>query len=63
MHAISLLADAYGPGQTAGIAFRWVALLAVGAFLTRRLVRKSWGKGFRRSPAGTVLGWSSSRSG
>jgi hypothetical protein len=56
MHAINFLADAYSNGQSAGTAFRWVALLVVAAFLARRLVRKSWGKGFRRSPAGTVLG-------
>ena len=56
MLAINFLADAYSNGQSAGTAFRWVALLVAGAFLARRLVRKSWGKGFRRSPAGTVLG-------
>jgi hypothetical protein len=56
MHSISVLADAYGDGQTAGVILRWGALIAVGAYLVRRVVRRSFGPGFRRSPVGTALG-------
>jgi len=56
MPDLDLLAAAYESGQTFGRIFRWVFLLAVGVVLVRRLVRGSFGAGFRRSPAGTVLG-------
>ena len=53
---LSLAADAYQSGQFAGRAIRWVVLLGVGAVLVRRIVRGSFGPGFRHSPAGTALG-------
>ena len=56
MPDLDFLTTAYEGGQTFGRVVRWVLLLAVGAFLVRRLVRGSFGAGFRRSPAGAVLG-------
>lgn len=56
MTDFDLLTTAYEGGQTFGAIVRWVLLVAVGAVLVRRLVRGSFGTGFRRSPAGTVLG-------
>ena len=56
MPDLDFLAAAYESGQTFGRVVRWVFLLAVGVVLVRRLVRGSFGAGFRRSPAGTVLG-------
>jgi hypothetical protein len=52
---LSLFADAYQGGQFAGQSIRWVVLIGLGVVLVRRLVRGSFGPGFRRSPAGTVL--------
>jgi len=53
---LTSLAAAYQDGQAFGRIVRWLVLLAVGAGLVRRLVRGSFGPGFRRSPAGTVMG-------
>ena len=56
MPDLSLLAEAYQGGQSAIRAIRWVILLGLFVVLVLRLVRGSFGPGFRRSPAGTVLG-------
>ena len=56
MPALELLTTAYEGGQSFGRIVRWTVLVAVGVVLVRRLVRGSFGAGFRRSPAGTVLG-------
>jgi hypothetical protein len=53
---LSTFASAYQSGQAAGTAVRWIALLAFGLVLARRLARRSFGPGFRRSPIGTMLG-------
>ena len=52
---LSFLAAAYENGQTIGRVFRWLVLLALGIKLTRRLLTGSFGSGFRRSRAGTIL--------
>jgi hypothetical protein len=52
----SILAGAFQGGQFVGTAVRWVALLGFGLVLVRRLARRSFGPGFRRSLPGTVLG-------
>ena len=51
-----LLAAAYQNGQLVGRGVRWLLLLAVGFKLVQRLARGSFGSGFRRSLAGTVVG-------
>jgi len=56
LELLTPLADAYANGATAGRALRWIVLLGIGAMLVRRVVRGSFGPGFRRSPAGTALG-------
>ena len=56
MPDLDLLTTAYESGESFGRVVRWVVLLAVGGVLVRRIVRGSFGAGFRRSPAGTVLG-------
>jgi hypothetical protein len=53
---LSQFANAYQGGQFFGTAVRWVVLLGFGLLLVRRLVRGSFGPGFRRSLLGTVLG-------
>jgi len=53
---LSFLAAAYENGQTIGRVVRWLVLLAVGFKLTQRLLTGSFGSGFRRSRAGTILG-------
>jgi hypothetical protein len=50
-----VLATAYDNGQLAGQLVINALFLAVAFKLVRRLVRGSFGSGFRRSPAGTVL--------
>jgi hypothetical protein len=51
-----VLATAYENGGLAGQLVLYALLAAMGFRLVRRLVRGSFGSGFRRSPAGTVLG-------
>jgi hypothetical protein len=51
-----VFANAYENGHLAGELFIYVLLIAIGFKLVRRLVGGSFGSGFRRSPAGTVLG-------
>ena len=51
-----LLASAYQVGQLFGAAVRWLLLLAVGFKLVQRLVRGSFGEGFRRARTTTVVG-------
>ena len=51
-----MLATAYENGTLAGQLLVYALLTAIGFKLVRRLVRGSFGSGFRRSPAGTVLG-------
>ncbi len=52
----SILAGAFQGGQFVGTAVRWVALLAFGLVLVRRLTRRSFSPGLRRSFLGTVVG-------
>ena len=52
---LSTFANAYESGQAAGTAVRWIALLAFGLVLVRRLARRSFGPGFRRSLIGTTV--------
>jgi hypothetical protein len=56
MPDLDFFAAAYEGGALAGRAVRWLVLLAAGFTLVRRLVRGSWGPGFRNSPLGTVVG-------
>lgn len=53
---LSIFAGAYQSGSFLGTTIRWLALLAFGFALVRRLVRGSFGPGFRRSLPGTVIG-------
>ena len=56
MPDFDLFAGAYQGGQFAGSAVRWIALLACGLVLVRRLARRSFGPGLRRSLPGTLVG-------
>ncbi len=56
MPDFDLFAGAYQGGQFAGTAIRWIVLFCFGLVLVRRLARRSFGPGLRRSLAGTVVG-------
>ena len=56
MPDLDLFAGAYQGGQFAGIVVRWIVLLGCGFLLVRRLARRSFGPGLRRSLAGTLVG-------